>query len=52
MEGSLLKADAVKYNKLDNSIKEAMLAAEKRLPKQCKQSWTREINILVHQVKY
>ena len=49
LEGSPEDEDLAEYNKLDKTITEAMLAAEKRLPKRRERGWTAEIKKLVHQ---
>lgn len=50
--GELDEQGRREYNELDDCVTQAMLAAEKKLPKKGSRLWTTELGRLIHQARY
>ena len=50
--GTLNEFQIEEFNKVESSITEGMLAAEKQLPRRCKRGWTAELNKMIHPIRY
>ena len=51
-EGTFTATQMEEYNKIDDSITDGMISAEKSLPRQRERGWTAEINTLIHRIRY